>query len=370
MLNLLCRKQPSLAATTNVRVYGGTCSPPRFLLLPPQNSSLIIRLFSSLKSPSPEQKSFTLSYLINSCGLSPEAATVASKKVSLKSPEKSDLLLTLLRNYGLSDAHIAKLVTKLPTILIANPEKTILPKLQLNLLQSDERVSNVFKRSAAHFQHSTLKQVPPNIAILRKYGVSESSISFLVVNHPRSLMIRSEKLAKLVNEVIELEIDISKLMFVQAIQVLHNTSKSAWEHKKEVYRRWGWSESDIRMAFSVHPICMSLSEKKIMSTMEFLVNEMNCEPKAIARYPTVLLYNLENRIASRCRVVKSLMVEGLIKKSYSLVSLIVITDELFLKRFVRKYQEKFPQLMDVYCGKLGLVDLGFSSSQLAEVKLL
>ncbi|KAI3468722.1 hypothetical protein Pfo_025385 [Paulownia fortunei] len=406
MFNFLCKKQLIVAAS-NVRVFG---SPPRFLELP-QNASLIIRLFSSMKSESPEilcdqQQSLKLYYLINSCGLSPEAANIASKKVSLKSPEKSDLLLTLLRNHGLSDAHITKMVTKTPSILLAHPEKTVLPKLQFfqsigmpapilarvismcpgmlrcslekrlipfydylkNLLHKDERVISVFRRSAGHFAQTALQRLPPNVAILRKYGVRESNISFLVVNRPKPLTLRSDELVKLVDRVIEMGIDISKLMFVQAIQVLHSMSKSAWEHKKEVYRRWGWSESDIRIAFSVHPICMSLSEKKIMSTMEFFVNEMNCQPKTIARYPTVLLYSLENRIVPRCRVVKLLMVKGLIKKSYRLVSLLVMTDEKFSKRFVQKYQN-VPQLLDVYHGKLGLLDLGFNSSELAEVKL-
>ncbi|KAK4435365.1 Transcription termination factor MTEF18, mitochondrial [Sesamum alatum] len=403
MFNLLCKYQLIIAAS-KVRILG---SPTRFVELQ-QNASLIVRLFSSVKSEPPEiindqQQSFTLSYLINSCGLSPEAAIAASKKVSLNSSEKPDLLLTLLRNHGLSDAHIAKMVTRLPNILLAHPEKTVLPKLKFfhsigmpapvvaqvtsispgilrcslekriipfynylkHLLQKDERVIRGFKRMAAHFVQTALQRVPANVAILRNYGVNESNIVFLVTNHPQPLMLKSDKFVELVNRVNDLGMDISKLMFIQALQVLHCTSNSAWEQRKEAYRRWGWSESDIRMAFSRHPVCMSLSEKKIMSMMEFFVNEMNCQPKAIAGRPTVLLYSLEKRIVPRCRVAKLLMVKGLIKKSYSLISLMVTTDEKFLERFVRRHQD-VPHLLDVYHGKMDLLDLGFNSSELAK----
>ncbi|PIM99009.1 hypothetical protein CDL12_28500 [Handroanthus impetiginosus] len=178
-------------------------------------------------------------------------------------------------------------------------------------------------------------------------------------------MMRSDKLLKLVDRVTELGIDASKLTFSHAIIVLHRTSKSAWEARKRAYHKWGWSESDIHMAFLIHPPCMSLSEKKIMSIMEFCVNEMDCEAKSIARRPTVLLYSLEKRIMPRCRVIKLLMVKGLIGGPYNLLSLLAMTDKTFSERFITKY-DNIPRLLDVYYGKLSLQDLGIDSSELAE----
>ncbi|PIM99743.1 Mitochondrial transcription termination factor, mTERF [Handroanthus impetiginosus] len=400
MFKLWCKKHLIIAAS-NIGGFGG---PPTF----PLNASLIMRLFSSNSEIlGDQQKSFTVSYLINSCGLSPEAANVASKKVTLKSPEKTDLLLTLLRHHGLTDADITKMVTREPRILVAHPEKTVLPKLEFfhsigmpphdlalvtsrrpailrcslenriipfydylkNLLQSDEKVITVFKRATKRYLQVGLRQLLSNVAILKKYDVKESNILSLTVHHTGSLMMRSDELVKIVNRVIEFGIDVSKSIFVQAINVLHCTSKSTWEAKKKAYKKWGWSESDIHMAFSIHPVCMRLSEKKIMSIMEFCVNEMNCEAKAIASRPTVLLYSLEKRIMPRCQVVKLLIVKGLIKQSYNLLSLLAMTDKTFSERFIIKYNN-VPRLLDVYHGKLSLRDLGVNSSELAKVKLL
>ncbi|PIM97097.1 Mitochondrial transcription termination factor, mTERF [Handroanthus impetiginosus] len=401
MFNLLFKKQLTIVAASNVR---GFRSPPRSPLI----ASLIIRLFSSNSEiPCDQRKSFTVSYLINSCGLSQEATNVASKKVTLKSPENADLLLTILKNHGLSDAHITKMVTISPNILLAHPEKTVLPKLQFlnsigmpapdlaqliartpgilrcslrnriipfyeclkNLLKSDKKVITVFKRATAYFLLNPLQRMPHNVAVLKKYGVDESKISFLAVHNPQPLLARSDKLVKLLDKVTELGIDISKSIFIQAVKVLYSTTKSSWEAKRKTYHKWGWSESDISMAFSFHPVCMNLSEKKIMSEMDFFVNEMNCEAKAIARQPTVLFYSLKKRSMPRCRVVKLLMVKGLIKPSCSLASVLRMTDKTFLEKFVVKYHN-VPRLLDVYRGNLNLRDLGFDSRELARVKLL
>ncbi|PIN03338.1 hypothetical protein CDL12_24139 [Handroanthus impetiginosus] len=299
------------------------------------------------------------------------------------------------------------MVTRDPSILVAHSEKTVLPKLEFfhsigmpphdialvtsrtprilrcslenciipfygylkNLLQSDEKAITVLKQARNFFLQVGLRQLPPNVAILKKYGVNESIISSLTVHYPESLMMRSDDLVKIVNRVIELGMDVSKYVFVRAINVLHCMSKSTWEARKNAYHKWGWSESDIHMAFSIQPECMRLSEKKLMSVMEFCVNEMNCEAKAIARHPTVLLYSLEKRIMPRCRVVKLLMVKGLIEGPYNLVSLLVMTDKTFSERFVMKY-DSIPGLLDVYHGKLSLQDLGIDSSELAKAKLV
>ncbi|KAL9677603.1 hypothetical protein QQ045_005836 [Rhodiola kirilowii] len=46
---------------------------------------------------------FTISYLVDSCGLTEEAATSAAKTFNLKSAEKPDKVLSLLRDYGFKD---------------------------------------------------------------------------------------------------------------------------------------------------------------------------------------------------------------------------------------------------------------------------
>ncbi|KAL0320455.1 UNVERIFIED_CONTAM: hypothetical protein Sradi_5307000 [Sesamum radiatum] len=319
MFSVQCRKQ-LMVPLSNARVYGIT----RFLVA--GKDGILFRLFSSkrFEIEGDNKQSFTVSYLINSCGLSSEAAISASKKLQLSSSEKPDLMLALFKSHGFSNAHISKIIAKLPIILKADPEKTVLPKFKFfysigvpapvlarmvslnpiilrrslqdriipvynilkTLLQTDERIVYFIKRIGGNYNFidGVLRYIHSNVATLRKYGLSESKISFFLPKNPKILLIETDRLAVLVDRVIELGIDTTKVQFVVAMETLFGMSESTWEHKKEVYQRWGWSESDILKAFSLHPKCMSLSETKIMSVMEFLVNEMSFQPLDIANY--------------------------------------------------------------------------------------
>ncbi|KAL0406536.1 UNVERIFIED_CONTAM: hypothetical protein Slati_3967500 [Sesamum latifolium] len=341
MFSVQCRKQ-LIVPLSNARVSGIT------RLLVAGKDGIFFRLFSSkiFEIKGDDKQSFTVSYLINSCGLSPEAAISASKKLQLNSPEKPDLLLALFKSHGFSNAHISKMIAKSPIILKADPEK-----------MTDERIVYFIKHVGGNlnFINGVLNYIHSNVATLRKYGLSESNISFLLRHNPKILLIETDRLAVLVDRVIELGFDTTKAQFVDAMETIFGMSKSTWEHKKEVYQRWGWSESDILKAFSVRPKCMSLSEKKIMSAMEFLVNEMSFPPSDIAINPVVICY-IWRRESSLDRVAKALLLKKLTKKSYRLSTLMSMSERLFLDKFVTKYQGKIP-LLDVYHGNLSLDDL-------------
>ncbi|CAL9004567.1 unnamed protein product [Prunus brigantina] len=102
----------------------GDRKPSNFSL---QNQLLCRHLTSEISA---NQHNFTVTYLINSCGLSPKAAISASKKVELQTPERADSVLALVRNHGLSEAQLSKFVRLHPEVLLANPEQTLLPKLR------------------------------------------------------------------------------------------------------------------------------------------------------------------------------------------------------------------------------------------------
>jgi mTERF domain-containing protein len=61
-----------------------------------KNACFMFKSFTSIGlSESEQQKehSFTVSYLINSCGLSPKSALLASKRVHFENPEGPDSVL-------------------------------------------------------------------------------------------------------------------------------------------------------------------------------------------------------------------------------------------------------------------------------------
>ncbi|KAG5514303.1 hypothetical protein RHGRI_035643 [Rhododendron griersonianum] len=360
----------------------------------------LVKSFSS-KRRKPDEQSFTVSYLISSCGLSPQTALSASQKVNFRSAEQPDSVLALLRNHGFTDIHISRLTKRYPALLSSDPKNTLLPKLEFFesigipsadlakvcssyptllacslsnqiipvynylkhvILLDDMQVGKSLRYSPRLFSSNLENNIVPKIATLREVNVPASTLSFLVTYFPSVLLQNSKKFDKIVKEVVEMGVNPSKMMFFRVLSMMFGLSKSTWEHKMEVYRKCGWSEDDLQLALKTYPPYMSLSEKKITSAMDLLVNKMGWKPAAIAKVPRVLTYSLKRTIP-RCLVLKVLMLKGLISKDVCLSTVLIKTDKFFLDRFVTRYAEAVPQLLDVFNGKVSLAELGIESAE-------
>ncbi|XP_031273733.1 transcription termination factor MTERF15, mitochondrial-like [Pistacia vera] len=130
-------------------------------------------------------------------------------------------------------------------------------------------------------------------------------------------------------------------------------SQSTWEHKLDIFRGWGWSDEDIMLVFRKCPNFMNASERKIMNAMDFLVNKIGWQSTDIALCPDIFLMSLEKRVIPRCLVIKVLQSKGLVKKKYNLSSFVKPFEKLFLDRFMTKYLDQVPELMNIYQRKEG-----------------
>ncbi|CAG7881262.1 unnamed protein product [Brassica rapa] len=397
---------PITTTTTNLSLPP-TNRRPLFVFPPPQ-----AQLSSPKKSPKDEQQrlSFTISYLVDSCGLSPDHATIAARKLSLDSPEGHHLLyppsyisnlrdvpsperpntvLNLLRDHGFSTSQISSLVKKRPVLLLANAESVLLPKLRFflsigvsksllartlasdptiltrsllnqlipsynflkSVLDADDKIVAALRRTTWIFLEDHTKNLVPNINHMSETGVPGKCIQLLLTHFPEAVMQKSHEFREITKQAKGMGFNPQKTTFVLAIHALSGKgNRSIWDKCFEVYQRWGWSEEDIMCAFKKHPHCMMLSERKINRTMEFLVEEMKMAPRSIAGCPVVLFFSLDKRIIPRCSVVKVLVSKGMVKEDWSLTSLLVPVEKVFLEKLVIKYQEELPELMDVYRG--------------------
>ncbi|CAI8616295.1 unnamed protein product [Vicia faba] len=89
-------------------------------------------LLHSLNPFSTTSDSFTLSYFTNNCGLSPQDALKASKRLRLTftTPEKPNSVIAFFKTHGFSIPQIQSIILKNPQLILSNPTKTILPKFQ------------------------------------------------------------------------------------------------------------------------------------------------------------------------------------------------------------------------------------------------
>ncbi|KAL5561534.1 hypothetical protein UlMin_031281 [Ulmus minor] len=382
-------------------MFGLCCKKLRFPFQSFTNArdSLLIQPFSSKRALSDEEKkqerSFTISYLSNFCGLSPEIAISVSKKLHLDSPEKPDSVLRLLKDNGFSDAHISKLIKFNPHFLLANPESTLLPKLEFfqsiglsgadlvatvsrnpafltrsleksiiplyNILKKevflDKKVAALFERLSVSRQclnKSGQSNIVRNIAILRSIGMPQSLILNLMSSYCFTLHQKTEKFRESVEKVSGMGFNPLQCTFIQAFAVISFIRKSTWDEKMELYKKCGWSEDEILSAFRKSPLIMKLSAKNITSKMDVLVNKMQWQSSDVARVPSVLYFSLEKRIIPRCLVIRVLLSKGLIKEELPLSTTFVAANKYFLAKFVVKYQENVPELSSIFHGKMSL----------------
>ncbi|KAK4539011.1 hypothetical protein RGQ29_032063 [Quercus rubra] len=307
------------------------------------------RVFQRLRET--ERNHFTVSYLVNSCGLSRKSALLASNKVHFQNPDRPESVLSLLKENGFDNTQITKLIRSRPTLLLADPENTLLPKIEFFPILTLS--PDLLRRSLTNhlipcydFLKSVLLENEKVITTI-ELGAPQSAISHLVTHFPSMAFVTHAKFVKAVQEVKELGFDPSKALFVQAIQAVLKLKKPMWESKFEIFRRWGWSEADTLLAFKKHPICMLLSEEKITKAMKFL-----------------------KRIFPRCSVVQILLAKDLVKNDLSLATFLLPTEKWFLEKYVIRFQDNVPQLLSVYQNKMELQDVEIQSEKVGETELL
>ncbi|XP_065858306.1 transcription termination factor MTERF2, chloroplastic-like [Euphorbia lathyris] len=352
-----------------------------------------VRLLSSY--PKHKERPFVVSYLIDSCGLSPESAISASKKIDFKTSDRPDSAISLLKHYGFTSSHISKLVNKYAPFLLADPAKILRPKLEFlcsicvsssdvveivcynplllhwslqehlipthnmlkSILGSDKKVIQGLKRSVLKL-NDMHTNVPINITLLRELKVPQENISFLLTFFPNILYNDPCKFSDIVNKVIKLGLDPSRYVFVRAFAVVSGISYKTWEQKMEVFRSLGFTEEQILGAFTKFPSIMSLSAKKIMSVMDFIVDKMGYRLDAVICNPSIFCYSLEKRIIPRFSVIRVLQSKALVKADISISSVITKTEKNFLNDFVIKYEGEIPELSSLYVGKTSILELG------------
>ncbi|KAJ7980242.1 Transcription termination factor like [Quillaja saponaria] len=252
-------------------------------------------------------QSFTVSYLMKNCGVSPETALSASKRVNFETSEKPDSVLAFFTSYGFSNTQIYHTIKFFPGFLVANPVKTLKPKLEFfsfkSLLQSDKRTITSIKRAT---YVSCYRSLAINIKLFRDNGVPDSKIALLLFNQPNSLNRGLDCTKEVVAEVKEMGFCPSKSAFVVAVRVKLGMNKSTWQ------RNFGWSDEATLAAFQKHPCCMSVSEDKIITVMDIFVNQLGLDSMVLSKKPYILSLSLKKRIMPRVAVLQYLLARALL----------------------------------------------------------
>ncbi|KAJ0254990.1 hypothetical protein HA466_0098140 [Hirschfeldia incana] len=379
---LYCRRFLLRSSPYSIDFVGDSSSISSFLLSSRRRRTLC----SSVSDTKPEDpkrkrpplKSFTVQYLVNSCGLSLESARSRSKFVKLSSSKRPDSVLALLKNNGFTFEQITRVVRSFPSILIVNPESVLLPKLEffrsIGLTRSDtaklisncpttlslslqnrlipcydslksilvekESILKCLRRGYWIFTLDTVKYLAARLSLCRESGVEDQSIRRLVQNGPLVFFCSERKFNEVLTRVRSFGFDPKKMYFIHAMLVFFHVSESTVEHKFELYRQFGWSRDEFVAAFMRFPNCVKISDEKIKGTMEYLVNSAGLEAGAVAMQPFVLGLSLEKRIKPRNMVVSELLSKGFVKREdLNYFQILKVKECVFVHKFVLKFQQ-------------------------------
>ena len=72
----------------------------------------------------------------------------------------------------------------------------------------------------------------------------------MLVQHPRTLFTTIDRFQKVIEDVNKMGLDTKKkTRFFWVVHAVRAMSKSTWDMKVELYKKCGWSEDEIFMAF-------------------------------------------------------------------------------------------------------------------------
>ncbi|PON72186.1 Mitochodrial transcription termination factor [Trema orientale] len=262
--------------------------------------------------------------------------------------------LDFLKSVGLMDREVAKILSLEPYILETSLKNHIISCIQVlrQVVGTKENVLKVLKAGGWVLKFNLKEVLEPNVSLLKSLGVHEPIILKMFMIQPRSLLLKPQRIAEIFDEVVKLGFKPNTSFFVLAFRSMSMISKTVWERKIEAYKSFGLSEDQVYSAFKMQPLCLICSEKKIKKMMNFFMTKLNFEPSLICMYPNLLILSLEKRIIPRCSVLQLLMSTGLIKEEIKLFSHLLMTEEKFVEKVVRKYQQVLPDIVKAHEGKI------------------
>ena len=263
-----------------------------------QNAFSFSNSFSSA-NVSPQGNTFTVSYLVESLGLTTKLAESISRKVTFEDKLNPDSVLNLLRSNGFEDSQISRIVTTYPRLLVEDAETSLRPKIQAlqhrgasssELAEIVSKVPKILEKrvgKSLSLYYDFVKEIMQqgklsqswtegkvknrirNISVLKELGVPQNLLFSLLISRCQPVC-GKEKFDETLKKVVDMGFDPTKSKFVEALHVVYEMSDKTIEEKVNVYKRLGFSEEDVWRIFKKWPFFLKFSEKKIAQTFETL----------------------------------------------------------------------------------------------------
>ncbi|GAB2289517.1 hypothetical protein Dimus_023827 [Dionaea muscipula] len=365
-----------------------------------RGSTLLLRPRAVVRPHSASTASITSDlsegYLVNNLALSRGAASTPTTLTQVplrKSSEKKNSRIStidFLKDIGLDDSLVEKIAKSHPSLLRCRVEKTLIPKIRVledfgicgselisviasnplilatvsrdsllakldflkSIFGSVENVRNVVKKCKWLLYVSLTNILQPNFELLKSSGVSDERLQKLLLRNHRFLWCNPKWVQESLVRVEQvLGIPRESGMFLHGLMVMLSLGKRGLELRFEVFKRYGWSESDVLAMTKRMPQCLLISEAKLKTRMDFFVNKLGYKIGYLAARPCLLAYSMEERILPRYAVMQVLQERNLLRRNQSIYTYMKRSESRFLDAYVLPFKDELPELYEAYTGK-------------------
>ncbi|CAN4083661.1 unnamed protein product [Withania somnifera] len=375
-----------------------------------RKTSLLVQFVSTncgSNIPADESKS-----LINLCrrkehGLSKETFISEAKVLQLETDtcSKVSAVIEFFQNHGFSAAQMKRIIRLHPCLLASKVDKTLKPKLNffLSIGFSEDECRKITSRKPHILSRSVRKQLAPSfnslkifmgskvramaaikrspqilfskishswkqtVQVLDLIGIPDSQVSEFILMSPSCLTINPQKMKEVGSKLKEMGFDVTSTAFRTAFTSMCTRSPSNLERKLATYRSLGFSNGEVLNIFKSQPTCMFYTEENIRAIVTFYVDRLHFSLSLLSRRPSFLSCSIERRLIPRCSVVQVLWSRNIVSEVGKLSSILKVSEEDFLQKYVTKYEAEVPDLQAAYRGKLMFNEYSFHLREIRQI---
>lgn len=323
-------------------------------------------------------------YLVNSLKLSKTEATAISRRYPcVSSFEKPEAVIRFFKALGFSDTEIQFSIKRQPTILFADVENNIKPKvaffqelglcgprlgmmisrnpsllrssLDKKLIPSIEVIKEVLKTdgsekstnnfnvlmfrilSRSAFVIGNDSRLRSNITYLRNCGVCSSQLISLLKFDLRLLSTREEELRNLVSRAIEMGFMMGSRMLVYAILALYSNTAETINTKFKLLHSFGFSQDECNEMFLKSPNVFRVSEAKLRSNVELFLQRLMVDKSVLVGSPVVLCFSPEKRMIPRYKILEMIKSRSLLKNEPNFISVAFLPEMKFVEKYILRF---------------------------------
>ncbi|GAB2289421.1 hypothetical protein Dimus_023730 [Dionaea muscipula] len=260
--------------------------------------------------------------------------------------------IRVLEDLGICGSELISVIASNPFLLTASSRDSLLAKLDFlkSILGSVENALNAVRKAKWLLSANLTEQLQPNFELLKSYGISDERLQKLLLRYPKYVCSNNPKSVQenLVRVEQVLGIPRESGMFFHGYMVMVSLSERSLELKFEMFKRYGWSESDVLVMAKRSPKCLIISEAKLKTGVDFFVNKLGFEIGYLAARPTLLTYSMEERILPRYAVLQVLQEKKLLKRNPSIYTVLNLCESRFLDAYVLPFEDNLPELYEAY----------------------